>query len=104
MNRGAWWAAVHGVAKELDMTQRLNDDNKAFLVKFQLNWSRELGILLNLINSSLYVFYDGLFNFYTMLTNLAFHIIVFFIVLPTEPVYTTTENTYKLHLLPINKE
>ena len=21
MDRGAWWAAVHGVAKELDMTE-----------------------------------------------------------------------------------
>ena len=24
MERGAWWAAVHGVTKELDMTERLN--------------------------------------------------------------------------------
>ena len=24
MNRGAWWATVHGVAKESDMTERLN--------------------------------------------------------------------------------
>ena len=23
MNRGAWWATVHGVNKELDMTERL---------------------------------------------------------------------------------
>ena len=23
MNRGAWWATVHGVAKELDMTEQL---------------------------------------------------------------------------------
>ena len=23
MDRGAWWATVHGVAKELDMTQQL---------------------------------------------------------------------------------
>ena len=27
MDRGAWWATVHGVTKELDMTERL--DNKA---------------------------------------------------------------------------
>ena len=27
MDRGAWWAIVHGVAKELDMTQRLNNSN-----------------------------------------------------------------------------
>ena len=24
MNRGNWWAVVHGVAKELDMNSRLN--------------------------------------------------------------------------------
>ena len=27
MDRGAWWATVHGVAKELDMTERLNTQN-----------------------------------------------------------------------------
>ena len=27
MDRGAWWAAVHGVAKELDMTYQLNNDD-----------------------------------------------------------------------------
>ena len=26
MDRGAWWATVHGVAKELDMTERLNTE------------------------------------------------------------------------------
>ena len=26
MHRGAWWAIVHGVAKESDMTQRLNSN------------------------------------------------------------------------------
>ena len=25
MDRGAWWATVHGVTKELDMTERLNN-------------------------------------------------------------------------------
>ena len=25
MDRGAWWATVHGVAKEVDMTQQLNN-------------------------------------------------------------------------------
>ena len=28
MDRGAWWATVYWVAKELDMTQGLNDSNK----------------------------------------------------------------------------
>ena len=26
MDRGAWWATVHGVAKELDMTEQLNNN------------------------------------------------------------------------------
>ena len=26
MNRGAWWATVHGIAKELDMAQQLNNN------------------------------------------------------------------------------
>ena len=30
MDRGAWRATVHGVAKELDKTQRLNINNKHF--------------------------------------------------------------------------
>ena len=28
MSRGAWWATVHGVAKDSDMTQQLNNNNK----------------------------------------------------------------------------
>ena len=28
MNRGAWWATVHGVTKELDMTEQLNNKNQ----------------------------------------------------------------------------
>ena len=28
MDRGAWWATVYRVAKELDTTQGLNDSNK----------------------------------------------------------------------------
>ena len=27
-DRGAWWATVCGVTKELDTTEQLNDDNK----------------------------------------------------------------------------
>ena len=26
LDRAAWWATVHGVTKELDMTQQLNDN------------------------------------------------------------------------------
>ena len=27
MDKGAWWATVHGVAKESDKTEQLNNDN-----------------------------------------------------------------------------
>ena len=30
MDRGAWWATVHGIAKELDMTEQLNNNNNIF--------------------------------------------------------------------------
>ena len=45
MYRRAWWATVHGVAKELDMTKRLNNNNQMarntnFYVK-----SLDLGLL-----------------------------------------------------------
>ena len=28
MDRGAWWATVQGVVKELDMTEQLNNNNR----------------------------------------------------------------------------
>ena len=28
MDRGAWWATVHWVEKELDMTKQLNSNNR----------------------------------------------------------------------------
>ena len=30
MDRGAWWATVHGVAKELDTTERLTNNNNLY--------------------------------------------------------------------------
>ena len=30
MDRGAWWATVHGVTKKLDTTQQLNDNKNNF--------------------------------------------------------------------------
>ena len=33
MDGGAWWAAVHGVAKESDMTQQLNNNNNTDGIK-----------------------------------------------------------------------
>ena len=34
MDKGAWWATAHGVAKEWDMTYQLNNNNNLFN-KFQ---------------------------------------------------------------------
>ena len=34
MDRGAWWATVHRVAKELDMTYRLNNNNNLITLEF----------------------------------------------------------------------
>ena len=42
MDRGVWWATVHGVARESDMTQQLNNDNKYNLHK------QKLVLILNL--------------------------------------------------------
>ena len=34
MDRGDWWAAVHGVTKKLDMTQRLKNNKTYFYISF----------------------------------------------------------------------
>ena len=34
MNRGAWWATVHGVAKGSDTTEQLNSSNKASVTTY----------------------------------------------------------------------
>ena len=41
MNRGVWQATVHGVAKESEMTYRLNNNNKLNLYSLyiQTQWS-----------------------------------------------------------------
>ena len=31
MDRGAWWATIHGAARETDMTKKLNDNNNELL-------------------------------------------------------------------------
>ena len=33
MDRGAWWATVHGIAEELDTTERLNGTTSCFHVR-----------------------------------------------------------------------
>ena len=38
MDRGAWWATVHGVTKELDMTEWLNNNNNNYSRNF-MNFS-----------------------------------------------------------------
>ena len=32
MDRGAWWALVHGVPKDVDRTEQLKNSNRAYLV------------------------------------------------------------------------
>ena len=48
MDRGAWWAIVHGVAKDLDTTQQLNRQNyiqyekKSIIIYTAVAWIREI--------------------------------------------------------------
>ena len=42
MDRGAWWATVHGVAKELDTTEQLNKLNSPFVPALKLCQKRAL--------------------------------------------------------------
>ena len=35
MDRGAWWATVHGAAEESDTTKLLNNDNKCQMKGFR---------------------------------------------------------------------
>ena len=36
MDRGSWWAALHGVAKDLDTTKRLNSSSSCFIMTLPL--------------------------------------------------------------------
>ena len=45
MDRGAWWAIVHGVTKELDMTKRLYNDNSWLISVCEFISVNELGYL-----------------------------------------------------------
>ena len=50
MDRGAWWATVHGVAKEQDMTEQLSTHGKWFK---SLTWKKKNG---NSTSDKKYVF------------------------------------------------
>ena len=49
MNRGAWWATVHGITKESDKAQQLNNSNKDLLVP---SYSLVFGCLVVLLSLS----------------------------------------------------
>ena len=38
MDRGAWWATVHGLTKELDTIEQLNCNNNIRLIHFFQLW------------------------------------------------------------------
>ena len=40
LDRGAWWATVHGVAEELDTIQQLNTNNKSKIRKLMVTQQR----------------------------------------------------------------
>ena len=40
LDRGAWWATVHGVAKESDTIQQLNTNNKSKIRKLMVTQQR----------------------------------------------------------------
>ena len=42
MDRGAWWATVHGVAKESDTTWQVNNNNSKFIHRLYLKFLSEL--------------------------------------------------------------
>ena len=52
MDRGAWWATVHGVSKELDTTEKLNKNNKTSRYSFiaDITFFSFLKIISDLIN------------------------------------------------------
>ena len=59
MDRRAWWAPVHGVTKELDMTEQLNNNSNVRYGGF-LHWPgafilrRSHPILVRQVNGSLH--------------------------------------------------
>ena len=42
MNRGDWWSIAHGVAKERDMTQQLNNNKNHWQDFFSFIWQHKI--------------------------------------------------------------
>ena len=36
LDRGTWWATVHGIAKQLDMTEQLKQQQQILLTEFKV--------------------------------------------------------------------
>ena len=37
MDRGAWWATIHGITKELDTTYRVNNKNSSTCLAVEID-------------------------------------------------------------------
>ena len=64
MDRGAWWAIVHGVAKESDTTYQLDSNNKYILSRY---WGKYKLILINGKKTTVYTYFLSFFESYEML-------------------------------------
>ena len=51
MDRGAWWATVHGVTKELDTTERLNNNSMLIAIVCSLLQSQNMSFSTNGVSS-----------------------------------------------------
>ena len=45
MDRGAWWAVIHGIPKESDTTEELNNNNTGLIIQKLSTSQFSLGIL-----------------------------------------------------------
>ena len=59
MNRGTWWAVIHGVIKELDMTSQLNNNNFIYIIYlirhiFRLLFESKIKTIIETLTSNFY--------------------------------------------------